>query len=186
MIGGMIGGMIDLRVAHTAELGEPERQAARGLLYDVFDDMTEADWEHALGGMHAVVHEGAEIVGHAALVMRRVIHQGRALRAGWVEAVAVRSDRRRRGLGTAMMEALERFIRGGYDVGVLGASDQGAAFYARRGWRPWRGRTFALTPAGVARTADEDDCVFLYPASDAAALDFTGDLICDWRDGDCW
>ncbi len=68
--------MIDLRIAHTADLEAAERAAARALLYDVFDDMTEADWEHALGGIHALVHDGSDVVGHAALVMRRVIHQG--------------------------------------------------------------------------------------------------------------
>lgn len=180
------GAVIDLRVAHTADLDAGERAAARALLYDVFDDMTEADWEHAQGGMHALAREGAAVVGHAAVVMRRVIHQGRALRAGCVEGVAVRGDRRRRGVGAAMMQALERFIRGGYDLGVLGASDEAAAFYAHRGWQAWRGSTFALTPGGVVRTADEDDCIFVLPAEPTLALDLGGELICDWRDGDCW
>jgi aminoglycoside 2'-N-acetyltransferase I len=133
--------VIEMRVMHTAELTAGERAAARALLYDVFADMTEADWEHALGGMHALVREGADVAGHAAVVMRRVIHRDRALRAGCVEGVAVRKDRRRLGVGAAMMQALERFIRGGYDLGVLGASDEAAAFYTRRtGWcgRPTR------------------------------------------------
>jgi len=178
--------VIELRIAHTADLAAAERTAARALLYDVFDDMTEADWEHAQGGMHALVREGSDVVGHAAVVMRRVIHQGRALRAGCVEGVAVRTDRRRLGLGAAMMQALERFIRGGYDLGVLGASDQAARFYAHRGWRPWQGPTFALTPRGILRTPDDDDCIFVLPADEPVALDLTGELICDWRDGDCW
>jgi len=178
--------VIELRIAHTADLDAAERAAARALLYDVFDDMTEADWEHALGGMHALVRDGADVVGHAALVMRRVLHQGRALRAGCIEGVAVRGDRRRLGLGAAMMQGLERFIRGGYDLGVLGASDQAATFYAHRGWRAWQGPTFALTPRGIVRTADEDDCIFVLPGSEPVALGLTGELICDWRDGDCW
>jgi len=182
--------VIDLHVMHTAELAAGERAAARALLYGVFADMTEADWEHALGGMHALVREGGDVVGHAAVVMRRVIHRGRALRAGCVEGVAVRRDRQRMGLGAAMMHALERFIRGGYDLGVLGASDEAAAFYAHRGWQAWRGPTFALTPQGVVRTPDEDDCIFVLPADPrddpGLALDIDGELICDWRDGDCW
>lgn len=178
--------MIDLRLAHTAELGADERGAARALLYDVFDDMTEADWEHALGGIHALIRDGSEVVGHASLVMRRVIHRGRALRAGYVEGVAVHKERQRRGLGGAMMEGLERIIRGAYDLGVLGASDEAAAFYAHRGWQAWRGPTFALTPQGIVRTADEDDCIFVFPGAEALPLDRTAELICDWRDGDCW
>ena len=61
--------MIDLRLAHTADLAPPERAAARALLYDVFDDMTEADWEHALGGIHAFVKEGDDVIAHASLII---------------------------------------------------------------------------------------------------------------------
>ena len=41
--------------------------------------------------------------------MRRLLHDGQALR--YVEAVAVRLDRRRRGHGDVVMEALECVIR---------------------------------------------------------------------------
>ena len=43
--------------------------------------------------------------------MRRLLHDGQALRNGYVEAVAVRLDRRRRGHGDVVMEALECVIR---------------------------------------------------------------------------
>jgi aminoglycoside 2'-N-acetyltransferase I len=173
-----------LQVAHTADLHPGTLNAARALLYDVFDDMEEADWEHCLGGMHALIWEDAELIGHAALILRRLIHGGRALRTGYVEGVAVRADRRRRGHANAMMEALERLIRGGYELGALGASDEGEAFYRARGWTRWRGRTYALTPDGVIRTPEEDDGIYVLAAS--AALDPTGDLTCDWRPGQVW
>ncbi|MES1206647.1 MAG: GNAT family N-acetyltransferase [Pseudomonadota bacterium] len=177
--------MLDLRVAHTGDLDAAELRAARALLYDVFaGDMTEADWEHALGGMHAIAREDGEVVGHASLVMRRLLHGGRAWRAGYIEGVGVRRDRRRRGVGAAVMAPLERLIRGGYDLGALGATDEAARFYAGRGWKPWRGRTFALTPTGVERTQDEDDGIFVLPVSHG--LEVAGDLICDWREGDVW
>ena len=112
-----------LRVAHTGDLTPSELSAARALLYTVFDDMTEHDWDHALGGIHALVLEGPEVVGHASVVMRRILHGGRALRAGYVEGVAVRKDRQRQGLGAAMMTPLEDLIRRAYDLGALGASD---------------------------------------------------------------
>jgi aminoglycoside 2'-N-acetyltransferase I len=71
-----------LQVAHTAHLDHGSREAARALLYDVFDDMTEQDWEHCLGGMHALVWEGTDLIGHASLIQRRLLHGGSALRAG--------------------------------------------------------------------------------------------------------
>ena len=173
-----------LRLAHTAELGTDTLRAARQLLYDVFDDMEESDWEHCLGGMHALVWEGSELIGHAAVIQRRLLHGGRALRTGYVEGVAVRADRQRRGHGAAMMSALERVIRAAYELGALGATDEGEAFYGERDWTRWCGPTWALTPDGVIRTPDEDDGIYVLAVG--AELDLTGDLICDWRDGSAW
>lgn len=133
---------------------------------------------------HTAELEPAELVAHASLIMRRLRYRGRALRSGYVEGVAVRKDLRRRGLGAAVMEPLERIIRNAYDVGALGATDEAAAFYAGRGWLPWQGKTFTLTPTGVNRTSDDDDCIFVFPAE--AGLDRTAELTCDWRNGSAW
>ena len=83
--------MISVRVAHTAQLDPGTLADARALLYAVFDDMTEADWEHSLGGIHALAYDGGELVGHAAVIQRRLLHGGRALRTGYVEGVGVRA-----------------------------------------------------------------------------------------------
>jgi aminoglycoside 2'-N-acetyltransferase I len=176
--------MAELRTAHTAELEADVLADAKGLLYAVFDDMTEQDWEHALGGVHALVWDDAELIGHASLIQRRLLHRGRALRAGYVEGVAVRVDRRRRGHGGALMTALERVARRAYDVAALGATDEAAQFYAARGWQLWLGPSSALTPRGIQRTEDDDGCIHVLPLS--APLDLRGELTCDWRDGDVW
>ncbi|MFE1173151.1 GNAT family N-acetyltransferase [Streptomyces sp. NPDC058773] len=177
--------LTDVRIAHTADLDATTLKAARALLYDVFDDMTAEDWEHALGGLHALIHEDGELIGHASVVQRRLLHGGRALRCGYVEGVGVRADRRGRGHGAALMDALERVVHSGYDLGALGAADEAATFYAARGWQRWRGRSWALTPDGIQRTADEDGCIYVLPAA-ATPLDLDADLTCDWRDGDVW
>jgi aminoglycoside 2'-N-acetyltransferase I len=167
--------------AHTADLEPATLDAARALLDAVFaGEMTDHDWDHALGGVHALAWEGGELVGHASVVQRRLLHGGRALRAGYVEGVGVLAGRRGRGHGAAMMAPLERVIRAAYDLGALGSSDAAREFYAARGWRVWEGPTFALTPDGVERTAEED----VLPG--AVALDLSAPLTCDWRDGDVW
>jgi len=174
-----------LRIAHTADLDRASLQAARDLLVDVFEgELTDHDWEHALGGVHALVWDGGALIGHASVVQRRLLHGGRALRAGYVEGVGVRVDQRRRGHGSAMMQALERVVRGAYDLGALGATDEAAKFYAARGWSLWRGPSSALTPSGIERTPQEDGCIYVLPH--AASLDPLGELCCDWRDGDVW
>ncbi len=176
--------MISVRTAHTAQLEPAALAEARSLLYAVFDDMTEDDWEHSLGGIHALAYEGGELAGHAALNQRRLLYGGRALRAGYVEGLGVRPEYRRRGHASAMMDALERGIRDAYDLGALGASDAAVGFYEHRGWLKWMGHTSALTPAGVVGTPEEDDSIFVWQAG--KPIDVTGELTCDWRGGDVW
>ncbi len=184
-VGAENGVVIEVRTAHTADLNAATLSAARALLEDVFEgDMTEHDWEHALGGVHALVWEGDQLIGHASVVQRRLLHRGRALRTGYVEGVGVRVDRRRCGHGAAMMDALERVMRRAYEVGALAAADEAAAFYTARDWTLWRGPSSALTPSGVKRTEDEDGGIYVLPVS--VPLDLSGGLICDWRDGDVW
>ena len=65
-------------------------------------DFYEDDWEHSLGGQHALAWDGDELIGHAAVIQRRLIHGGRALRTGYVEGVGVRADRQGRGVGGAL------------------------------------------------------------------------------------
>jgi aminoglycoside 2'-N-acetyltransferase I len=177
--------MTEARLAHTADLDAATLAAARSLLDAVFEgEMTDDDWEHSLGGMHALLWDGDELIGHASVIQRRLLHGGRALRAGYVEGVGVAAGRRGEGHGAALMEPLERVIRAAYDLGGLGSTDEAAGFYAARGWRQWQGPTSALTPDGVVRTAEDDGGVYVLPV--AAPLDLSGPLTCDWRGGDVW
>lgn len=176
--------MAELVIAHTSQLDLAVRAVARELLYGVFDDMTESDWEHCLGGMHALVWQGSDLVGHAAVVQRRLVYCGRALRAGYVEGVAVDAEHRRRGHGATMMAALEDVARAAYDIAALGATDEAVDFYTGRGWRPWVGPSSALTPSGVQRTPDDDGAIYVLPL--AVDVDVREGLTCDWRDGDVW
>lgn len=176
---------MQVRLAHTSALSAAELRAVRDLLDDAFDgDFGDDDFDHCLGGMHALVSEAGLLVAHGSVVLRRLLHDGRAIRTGYVEAVAVRADRRRAGLGGQVMTALEDLVRGGYELGALSASDAGAAFYAGRGWQRWTGTASAVTPAGLVRTPDEEGAVFVLTVT--ARLSPQGDLACDWRDGDIW
>jgi len=177
--------MATVQLAHTAQLEKGVLAAARELLYEVFvDDMAEHDWEHCLGGMHALVWEGDELIGHGAVLLRRMLCAGQVLRAGYVEGVAVRTDHQRHGRGSALMAVLEEVIAGAYQLGVLGASERGVPFYESRGWQRWLGRTSVLTPTGVRRTPAEDGYIFVLPVD--VRLDHRAELTCDWRPGDVW
>jgi aminoglycoside 2'-N-acetyltransferase I len=176
--------MMETRLSHTADLAVPTLDAIHALLDAAFGGLDDSDWEHALGGMHATVWDHQQLVGHGAVVQRRLLHEGKALRTGYVEGVAVHEKWRRRGVGGAVMAALERVIRGAYDLGALGSSEMALPFYAARGWVRWEGQSWVLTPDGVQRTKDDDGGIYVLPGS--AALAPAGDLTCDWRDGDVW
>ena len=177
--------MTDVHLVHTADLSTAERGAVRALLLDAFDgEFSDADWEHALGGLHALVRSGDELVGHGSVVQRRLLHGGRALRAGYVEGVGVRADRRGRRLGAALMDPLERVIRSAYDLGALSSSAAATGFYGARGWLRWPGPTAVLAPGGIRRTPEEDGGVYVLPG--VAPLEPRGELACDWRPGAGW
>ena len=155
------------------------------MVIDAFGgEFTDADWEHALGGMHALIFDHGALIAHAAVVQRRMLYRDTALRCGYLEGVAVREDRRGQGLASALLNASEQVLRGAYQMGALSASDAGRHIYPPRGWLPWQGPTSVLGPAGVTRTPDDDSCLFVLPIT--TELDTTAEITCDWRDGDVW
>jgi aminoglycoside 2'-N-acetyltransferase I len=174
----------EVRVGHTSAFAGPVLGAVRALLDVAFGEpFPDDDWDHALGGTHAIVTVADEVVGHASVVARRLVHRGRALRAGYVEGVGVRPDLQRQGIGRWLMEALDPYLDA-YDLGALAASDGAVAFYTSLGWQPWRGPLLALTPAGIVPTPDEEGGIFVRPGP--VTLDLDAPLTCDWRDGDVW
>jgi aminoglycoside 2'-N-acetyltransferase I len=145
---------------------------------------TDTDWQHALGGMHALIWQRGVLIAHGAVVQRRLLYCGTSLRCGYVEAVAVQEDWRGQGLATAVLDACEQVIRGAYQLGGLSSAEISRRLYTARGWLPWRGPTSVLAPTGAARTPDEDGTVFVLPVE--VGLDTAAELSCDWRDGDVW
>ncbi|MGE2713011.1 GNAT family N-acetyltransferase [Mycolicibacterium litorale] len=178
------------RLVHTSDLDTETREGARRMVADAFrGDFTDEDWEHALGGMHALICSHGALIAHAAVVQRRLLYRDAVLRCGYIEAVAVREDLRRQGLGSAVMDACEQVLRGAYQLGALATSEMARPMYRARGWRPWLGPTSVLAPGGRIRTPEDDGSVYVFPVAHALGvpdLDTTGELTCDWRLGDVW
>jgi aminoglycoside 2'-N-acetyltransferase I len=173
--------------AHTAELSAETRDEIRRLLDEAFEsEFTDEDWEHTLGGVHVLAREGDELVGHVAVVQRRLVHGELGIRTGYVEGLAVRASRRRRGHASALMREGERVITAAYDLGALSDGTGIDGFYERCGWVRWRcrpawsrsrglagGRTRTRTCASSARRRARRSTS---PARSHA----------DWRPGDVW
>ena len=170
----------------TADLGPAEQARLRAFLDTAFaGDFDDADWGHALGGLHVLATRDGELVGHAAVVARQLLTGATTLRTGYVEAVAVARSARRQGVGGAVMAEVERLVRGGHELGALAATEDGAALYASRGWTRWRGPLRSLTPEGT-RDGDDSHVHVLTTPQTPVALDPDLPLTGDWRSGDLW
>ncbi|MGZ3479226.1 MAG: GNAT family N-acetyltransferase [Myxococcaceae bacterium] len=177
--------MIAWRTVGTSELDAPTLARIRALLDEAFaGDFSNLDWTHALGGRHVLAWQDGQPLAHGALVPRRLLHQARSLRAGYVEALGVAPGWRKRGIGRAVMQRLEAELQAGYALGALSASDAGTRFYEALGWTRWEGPTSVLTANGIVRTPGDDGSVYVRPL--ATTLDRRGELTCEWRAGDVW
>ena len=183
------GASLERCVLHTGEMDRTLLRQSRDLLHLVFEgDLTDADWEHAVGGMHSIITDGDAVIGHASVVQRRLLHRCVAWRAGYVEGVGVHPGWQRRGVGRLLMAPLMEIITNSYDLGALSASDSARPLYDGLGWQRWLGPTLAMTPNGIVATPDDDDGIYVYPCSSVfrSTVDRTAGLCCDWRDGDVW
>jgi aminoglycoside 2'-N-acetyltransferase I len=178
--------MPDVRLVETRHLSESELRELRRLLDEAFEaDFTEDDWQHALGGWHAIIESPDRLVAHAAAVERRLVVGAREFRTGYVEAAAVAPELQRSGLGTAVMAAISDVVRQKFDLGAL--STGAWSFYQRLGWERWRGPTYVRTADGhLRRTPDEDDALMVLRCVLTEDLNLEASIACEERSGDSW
>jgi aminoglycoside 2'-N-acetyltransferase I len=131
-----------------------------------------------------VATERGAALAHAALVPRRLEAGGRALRAGYVEAVATHPARRRAGLGSRVVGELSRLVASGFELGAL--STGAHAFYARLGWERWRGPTYVRDGARLLRSPGDDDGIMVLRTGATRGLDLAAPIVCEARRGDAW
>jgi len=176
----------DVCVFTTAELGLERLAAVRCLLEVAFEgDFSDEDWDHALGGWHALVtaDDGA-LVAHTAVVPRRLYVADRHFRSGYVEAVGTAPSRQGTGVGSLAMEAIGELLARHFELGALATGRW--SFYERLGWERWRGPTFARDGDEVLRTAEDDDAVMVLRFGPSADIELTAALTCEARPGDDW
>lgn len=156
----------------------------RALLWSSFDHFSEDDWEHTLGGVHVLAMEGRRVIGHAAVVPRRVYLGDEQIAAGYVEGVAVAAAERSSGVGSAVMREVADIIGDAELIGALSTSAH--AFYRRLGWERWRGPSFVMEEGRRRRTAEEDDGIMVLPRPARGPVDLESAIAVDARSGDDW
>jgi len=176
-----------VRVARSAELADAEWSALTKLCVAAFNEPWDGYWESIGPGVHVLAEDPERgIVGHAAIVDRLLYPGDATLRSGYIEAVAVWPDLQRSGLGTRLMEVIDRMIDDRYELGALGTGRH--AFYARLGWVVWQGPTWIRNRDGsLERSPGEVGGIMvrLTPRT-PPNLDLTLPISVDWRPGEVW
>lgn len=180
---------VRLRRLATVELTASDVEAVRSLLDDAFgtdevERFTDANWDHAVGGVHFVLELDGGIVGHASVVERDIRIDGVPLRTGYVEAVATAPEQQGRGLGSFLIEDVTRWIRDHFELGALGTGRH--HFYERLGWETWAGPSWVRMPVGDNRTSDEDGYILVLRTRSSPGFKLDGSISCEWRAGDVW
>lgn len=157
----------------------------RALLDRSFTEFDDHHWAHTHGGVHVLAHhDGGSLVGHAALVPRRLLIGDRPVAAGYVEAVATDPDHRALGLGRRLMTAIAALVGHRYELGVLCTGVH--AFYERLGWERWTGPTHVRHGELVVRTPESDGTVMVLRHGPTATVDLASPITCDTRPGTDW
>jgi aminoglycoside 2'-N-acetyltransferase I len=178
---------ITIKVIEDREIDADLLAESKTLCFSAFgDSFNESDWKHTFGGIRVLLFQGAQLLGHAAIVPRCIHIENEEIDAGYVEAVAVRLEQQRQGLGSKVMREVADALFDEFDLGVLSTGKH--SFYARFGWELWAGPTFVLKATGQVRTLDENFGGGLMVLRDSrfASLSLTESITCHERDGDNW
>jgi aminoglycoside 2'-N-acetyltransferase I len=181
-----MGGVTEVRVVPTEEVGDELLAVLRGLLDAALDgEFGDEDWDHTVGGWHVLVLEGDDdVLAHAAVVPRTIEVGSRAFQAGYVEGVATRPGRQGEGHGSAAMAAAGELVRTHFELGVLSTGRW--SFYGRLGWERWAGPSWVRRADGLERSEDDDDGLMVLRFGPSAGVDLAAPITCEERPGDDW
>ncbi len=170
----------------AAEVSAERVSAIRRMLDEAFDGrFSDDDWNHSLGGTHAMILDGEQVLAHASVVPRTITVGTRQVHVGYVEGAGVTPALHRQGLGSAVIVAINGVIGDRFELGMLSTGE--FQFYERLGWERWHGPTWTIHADGRReRTEDEDDGIMAYRTERSGDVDVTSPIVCEHRLGDCW
>lgn len=173
---------MEIQIKHTTELGLEEKRVIYEFLKEIYGEYSEGDFSTCLGGLHIIAYENNEIVGHGALIQRQLVVNGKPLKAGYVESMAVRSDKQRQGIGKLLMLEINQLIKMTYQIGALSQSEEGEGLYLNSGWIKMKPPFYEFTINGIEKS--DEISVMIYDLTNM--LNVVSKLIIDCRIGDSW
>jgi aminoglycoside 2'-N-acetyltransferase I len=177
---------VKVDVVESEQIDAGCRLALRTLWDRAFGDrFSDADAEHAFGGVHVIAHEEESLIGHASAVPRRIRFGDQPWRiVGYVEAVATDPERQGEGVGRRVMQRLEAEISSRWPVALL-STGRATEFYESLGWERWRGLSYTKQATGVVPDGEHGGLMVLR-FNALVVPDLSVDVTCEDRTGDAW
>ena len=153
------------------------------LCREAYQEPLDSYLEDVGAGVHLLGRVDGAVVSHAMFVERWLqLGSGQLLRTAYVELVATRPDAQCRGYATAVMRRVAEEIVP-FDIGALSPTDE--KFYARLGWKVWRGPLSVRIGTNVVPADDEGLMVLPVPRT-PPGLSLDEPISIEWRPGEVW
>jgi GNAT superfamily N-acetyltransferase len=175
---------VDLEIVTlpTEALGPAEREEIVALCTRAFGTDFSSLWHFVRRADHLLARLHGHLVGHTVWSTRHArVEAGPPLRTAYLDAVATDPDLWGRGIGRAVIAAVED-ITTGSDLRALSTDRPG--FYERLGWERWLGLTGGRDGDRIVPTPDE--IVFISRTPHTPPLDVHSLLTVEWRAGSIW
>jgi aminoglycoside 2'-N-acetyltransferase I len=136
------------------------------------------------GGWHFLAYHTNELASHALVTTRWLQPEGHSvLKTAYIDAVSTLPAYQGQGYGSAVMRQLAGDIDHEYVIACLETDREG--FYARLGWRTWRGPLAGRGEQGLVPTPDQHGIMILR-LSQTPELDLDSLLTIECQTGRIW
>ena len=174
---------ISIQVKQDQELSEEEYSEILALCSQAFKRDYSPFMKSFPNPTHILGRYRHQLVSHVLWITRWLqIGTSPLLRTAYIEATATVLNHRHKGFASEVMRAAAAEIQD-YDIGALSTGSPG--FYARLGWRLWRGPLFVRKDKGLVPTPDEHGVMVLSLAK-TPPLDINAPLSIEWRKIEPW
>ena len=133
---------------------------------------------------HILARLNGKLVSYVAVITRWTqMGKGPLLKTAAIEGMATELNHRHRGFASQVMRRAVVEMQD-YDIAVLSTGRNG--FYARLGWKTWKGPLYARKENTLIAMPEEQGCVMVYTLPKTPPLDITAPLSIEWRELEPW